>query len=141
MIVDRKSLPELDGILRFAQNDTLKMNIFMVTRENIEHIAKLARLDFSGEEYDKLTSDMNNVLGYIDQLKELDVSNVEPLENINESVEKNVFREDKSAPSLSEAEALKNAPKSADGYFLVPKVIERVKKDSAVIDIEEEEEL
>ena len=63
----------------------------MVTRENIEHIAKLARLDFSDEEYDKLTADMNNVLGYIDQLKELDVSNVAPLENINESVEKNVF--------------------------------------------------
>ncbi len=112
----------------------------MVTRENIEHIAKLARLDFSGEEYDKLTTDMNNVLGYIDQLKELDVSNVAPLENINESVEKNVFREDKSGPSLSEAEALKNAPKAADGYFLVPKVIERVKKDTAVVDIDEEEE-
>ena len=45
------------------------------------------------------------------------------------------FREDKSAPSLSEAEALKNAPKAADGYFLVPKVIERVKKDSVVVDI------
>ena len=112
----------------------------MVTRENVEHIAKLARLDFSDGEYDKLTTDMNNVLGYIDQLKELDVSNVEPLENINESVEKNVFRADISAPSLSTEEALKNAPKAADGYFLVPKVIERVKKDKAVVDVEEEEE-
>jgi aspartyl-tRNA(Asn)/glutamyl-tRNA(Gln) amidotransferase subunit C len=113
----------------------------MVTRENIEHIAKLARLDFSNEEYNKLTQDMNNVLGYIDQLKELDVSNVMPLENINESTEKNVFRSDVSAPSLSTEEALKNAPKAADGYFLVPKVIEREKKGAAVVDIEDEEEL
>jgi len=98
----------------------------MVSRENIEHIAKLARLDFSDEEYEKLTHDMNNVLGYIDQLKELDVSAVEPLENINEQQEKNVFREDKSVASLPVEEALKNAPKAADGYFLVPKVIEQV---------------
>ena len=105
----------------------------MVTRENVEHIAKLARLDFSSEEYAKLTTDMNNVLGYIDQLKEVDVSTVAPLENINESVEENIFRSDISAPSLATADALKNAPKSADGYFLVPKVIERAKKESMVV--------
>jgi len=112
----------------------------MVSRENIEHIAKLARLDFSNEEYDKLTHDMNNVLGYIDQLKELDVSNVVPLENINEEQEENVFRADVSAPCLSTEEALKNAPKAADGYFLVPKVIERVKNGPALVEYEEEEE-
>jgi len=111
----------------------------MVTRENIEHIAKLARLDFSNAEYEKLTQDMNNVLGYIDQLKELDVSDVAPLENINEAQEKNVFRADVSAPCLSTEEALKNAPKAADGYFLVPKVIEQVKKDAAIVDLEDEE--
>jgi len=112
----------------------------MVTRDNIEHIAKLARLDFSNEEYDKLTHDMNNVLGYIDQLKELDVSNVAPLENINEEQEVNVFRSDVSAPCLSTEEALKNAPKAADGYFLVPKVIEREKKDAVVVDEDEDQE-
>ncbi|MEP7234006.1 MAG: Asp-tRNA(Asn)/Glu-tRNA(Gln) amidotransferase subunit GatC [Ignavibacteriota bacterium] len=111
----------------------------MVTRESIEDIAKLARLNFSGEEYDKLTLDMNNVLSYIDQLKELDVSNVAPLENINESVEKNVFRADKSEDCLSQSDALRNAPKAADGYFLVPKVIERVKKDAAHIEVDEDE--
>ncbi len=112
----------------------------MVTRENIEHIAKLARLDFSDGEYDKLTTDMNNVLGYIDQLKELDVSAVAPMENINESVEENIFRSDISALSLTTEDALKNAPKAADGYFLVPKVIERVKKETVVEEIEEESE-
>jgi aspartyl-tRNA(Asn)/glutamyl-tRNA(Gln) amidotransferase subunit C len=112
----------------------------MVTRENIEHIAKLARLDFSDEEYEKLTHDMNNVLGYIDQLKELDVSNVAPLESINETAEKNVLRADVSAQCLPTEEALKNAPKAADGYFLVPKVIEQVKKGTATIEVEAEEE-
>ena len=113
----------------------------MVTRENVEHIAKLARLDFSDADFDKLTSDMNNVLGYIDQLKELDVSDVAPLENINESVEKNDFRPDISAPCLSVEDAMKNAPKAADGYFLVPKVIERVKENSSADEEEENEEL
>lgn len=112
----------------------------MVTRENVEHIAKLARLDFSDEEYAKLTTDMNNVLGYIDQLKELDLSGILPLENINESVEDNVFRQDVSAPSLSDKDALKNAPKAADGYFLVPKVIEREKKEVTVESYDEETE-
>ena len=110
----------------------------MVTRENVEHIAKLARLDFSNEEYAKLTTDMNNVLGYIDQLTELDVSAVAPLENINESVEENVFRSDVSEPSLTTQDALKNAPKAADGYFLVPKVIERVKKDTVIEEMGED---
>ncbi len=110
----------------------------MVTRENVEHIAKLARLDFSNEEYAKLTTDMNNVLGYIDQLKELDLSGVAPLENINESVEENIFRSDISALSLATSDALKNAPKAADGYFLVPKVIERVKKEAVIEEIEED---
>ena len=111
----------------------------MVTRENVEHIAKLARLNFSNEEYEKLTHDMNNVLGYIDQLSELDVLKVEPLENINESVEKNVFRKDESKPSLTVENALKNAPKAADGYFLVPKVIEQEKKSTTIAEIDEDE--
>ncbi|MEI8133548.1 MAG: Asp-tRNA(Asn)/Glu-tRNA(Gln) amidotransferase subunit GatC [bacterium] len=111
----------------------------MVTKENVEHIAKLAKLDFSGEEYEKLTADMNNVLGYIDQLKELDVSNVAPLENLNEATEQNVFRSDIAGQSLTTEQALSNAPKSGDGYFLVPKVIERVKKDVVADDVDEEE--
>src|SRR5690349_14901638 len=111
----------------------------MVTRENVEHIAKLARLDFSDSEYEQITMDMNNVLGYIDQLKELDVSMVAPLENINEAVEGNIFRPDISVVSLSPEDALKNAPKAADGYFLVPKVIEQVKKDSVVAETDEED--
>lgn len=112
----------------------------MITRTETEHIATLARLDFSDAEYEQLTGELNNVIGYIDQLNELDVSSVAPLENINEAVQTNVFRPDESKECLSVEDALKNAPKSADGFFLVPKVIVRTVAPTA-IDSEDEEEV
>ena len=99
----------------------------MVTKKDVEKIADLARLQFDETELDGFTGDLNNILNYIDQLKEVDVSGIEPLENINESVENNVLRRDEVDESLLQAEALKNAPKAADGFFLVPKVIEQTK--------------
>jgi aspartyl-tRNA(Asn)/glutamyl-tRNA(Gln) amidotransferase subunit C len=111
----------------------------MVTKEEVKHIAGLARLEFDEKELDGFTGDLNNILGYIDQLKEVDVAGVAPLESINEDVESNVFRKDEVGPSLSREEALKNAPKAADGYFLVPKVIAQIKSASAIEDIEEVE--
>jgi aspartyl-tRNA(Asn)/glutamyl-tRNA(Gln) amidotransferase subunit C len=111
----------------------------MITNADTEHIAKLARLEFSDSEVDQLTGELNNIIGYVDQLNELDVSNVEPLENINEAVQTNVFRPDVSEPSLSVEEALLNAPKSADGFFLVPKVIEKGKTTVAIVTDDEDE--
>jgi aspartyl-tRNA(Asn)/glutamyl-tRNA(Gln) amidotransferase subunit C len=111
----------------------------MISRTDTEHIAKLARLVFTDGEYEQLTGELNNILGYIDQLKELDVSTVAPLENINESVEVNVVRPDIAGDCLPVEEALKNAPKAADGFFLVPKVIEQVKKEVAISSEDEEE--
>ena len=95
----------------------------MVTKNDVEKIAELARLQFTPEETEGFTGDLNNILNYIDQLKQVDVSGVAPLENVNESAEVNVLRKDEAAESLLQAEALKNAPKAADGFFLVPKVI------------------
>jgi len=97
----------------------------MVTKEEVKKVANLAKLEFASEELDSLTSELNSVLGYIDQLKELDVTNVEPLENLNEAVEQSALRKDEVRDSLPVAEALLNAPKSADNYFLVPKVLAR----------------
>lgn len=111
----------------------------MITRKDTEHIAQLARLEFSEAEVDQLTGELNNIIGYVGQLNELDVTNVEPLENINEAVQTNVFRPDESKPSLSTEEALKNAPKSADGFFLVPKVIEQGKTTAAIVTEEDED--
>jgi aspartyl-tRNA(Asn)/glutamyl-tRNA(Gln) amidotransferase subunit C len=95
----------------------------MVTKTEVEKVATLAKLEFAEEELDALTMELNSVLGYIDQLKELDVSNVAPLENLNDSVEASTLRKDETRECLTVEEALRNAPKSADGYFLVPKVL------------------
>ncbi len=95
----------------------------MVTPEDVTKVAKLARLSFTEPELEQLTTELNGVLAYIDQLAELDVRDVAPLENLNETVEVNVVRKDVVTPSLSREAALSNAPKSADGYFLVPKVL------------------
>ena len=110
----------------------------MITKDDVLGVAKLAKLSFTEPELDSLTSELNSVLGYIDQLKEVDVSGVTPLENINEAVEKNVFRSDVVQPSLTREEALKNAPRSADGYFLVPKVLEQEAKTPVKVEIAED---
>jgi aspartyl-tRNA(Asn)/glutamyl-tRNA(Gln) amidotransferase subunit C len=109
----------------------------MVTEDDVQIIAKLARLEFKESEVDAYTTDLNNVLGYIDQLKEVDVTGVAPLENVNETVELNDFRKDEFIATTSRDEALKNAPKAADGYFLVPKVIEQG-KGTVSVDFDED---
>ncbi|HWF44537.1 MAG TPA: Asp-tRNA(Asn)/Glu-tRNA(Gln) amidotransferase subunit GatC [Candidatus Kapabacteria bacterium] len=115
----------------------------MVTRDEVKKVADLAKLEFESNELDALTTELNSVLGYIDQLKELDVSAIAPLENLNEAVESPVLRKDEVRQSLSVEEALKNAPKSADNYFLVPKVLAQEVKTYVEQDIvgDEEEEL
>jgi len=94
-----------------------------VTITEVEKIAQLAKLKFSEEEKVKLQKDMNQILGYIEQLNELDLTDVEPLENINET--ENVMREDEVKPWLTTDEALKNAPAKTQKFFKVPKVIEK----------------
>ncbi len=64
-----------------------------VSKEQVENIAKLAKLKFTEAEKVKLQGELNKILEYIDQLNELDLENVAPLENINEELE-NVLRED-----------------------------------------------
>jgi len=115
----------------------------MVTKTEVKKVATLAKLEFAEEELDALTMELNSVLGYIDQLKELDVTNVAPLENLNESVEGSALRKDEARECLTVEEALLNAPKSADGYFLVPKVLAQEVKTYVAQDIvgDEEEEL
>ncbi|HZK76427.1 MAG TPA: Asp-tRNA(Asn)/Glu-tRNA(Gln) amidotransferase subunit GatC [Candidatus Kapabacteria bacterium] len=121
----------------------------MVDKSEVKKVADLAKLEFAEEELDALTAELNIVLGYIDQLKELDVTNVAPLENLNESVddrsstERSALRKDESRECLPVEEALRNAPKSADGYFLVPKVLAQEVKAYVEQDIAggEEEEL
>ena len=92
-----------------------------VTREEVEKIAELARLEFSVKEIEHLTKDMNQILHHMDKLNELDTSNVEPLSHPIEV--KNVFRDDELKGSIKREDALKNAPDKDEEFFKVPKVI------------------
>ncbi|MBS1518237.1 MAG: Asp-tRNA(Asn)/Glu-tRNA(Gln) amidotransferase subunit GatC [Bacteroidetes bacterium] len=94
-----------------------------VTVKDVEKISRLAKLKFSEKEITKLQSELNVILEYIDQLNELDLDGVEPLENINET--SNVLREDKTEKWLSTEEALLNAPSRTGKFFKVPKVLDK----------------
>ena len=94
-----------------------------VTISDVDKIAKLAKLKFADEEKVKLQKDLNKILEYIDQLNKLDLENVEPLENINET--QNVLRKDEEYKWLTTEEALKNAPAKTGKFFKVPKVLDK----------------
>jgi len=94
-----------------------------VSINDVTKIAQLAKLKFSETELIKLQKDLNQILEYIDQLSELKLDNVEPLENINEAT--NVFRHDESEKWLTTDEALKNAPSKTGKFFNVPKVLDK----------------
>jgi aspartyl-tRNA(Asn)/glutamyl-tRNA(Gln) amidotransferase subunit C len=87
-----------------------------------KYVAHLARLTLTTEEEQKLGAQLAGILGYIEKLKQLDVSQVEPTAHAVPLV--NVFRRDEVRASLSNDEALRNAPEKANGLFLVPKIVE-----------------
>jgi aspartyl-tRNA(Asn)/glutamyl-tRNA(Gln) amidotransferase subunit C len=89
---------------------------------DIKYVAHLARIALSPEEEDKLGAQLGNILGYIEKLNQVDVSQVEPTAHAIPLM--NVTREDEVRPSLSNDEALRNAPSKANGLFLAPKIVE-----------------
>ncbi|MGH2566981.1 MAG: Asp-tRNA(Asn)/Glu-tRNA(Gln) amidotransferase subunit GatC [Bacteroidota bacterium] len=92
-----------------------------ITKMDVEHIAKLARLEFTEEEKEKFTRQFNEILAYMEKLNELDTSKVKPLSHVIELG--NVFRNDEVKPGLTPGQALKNAPAKTEKFFKVPKVI------------------
>ena len=89
---------------------------------NVKYVAHLARLALTPEEETKLAAQLGNILGYIEKLRELDVTGVEPTAHAVPMV--NVTRADEIRESLSHEDALRNAPRQANGLFIVPKVVE-----------------
>jgi aspartyl-tRNA(Asn)/glutamyl-tRNA(Gln) amidotransferase subunit C len=89
---------------------------------DIQYIAHLARVALTPDEEKKLGAQLGDILGYIEKLKKLDVSQVEPTAHAVPIA--NVTRPDKTRPSLPHAEALRNAPAQANGLFIVPKIVE-----------------
>jgi aspartyl-tRNA(Asn)/glutamyl-tRNA(Gln) amidotransferase subunit C len=90
--------------------------------KTVEEVAHLARLEFTEEGKVDILNDMNRMLAFVDKLNELDTDGVDPL--IYMTDEKNVMREDEPSQTLTQKEALKNAPKKDSDYFKVPKVID-----------------
>ena len=89
----------------------------------VDQIAHLARLEFDENTKPGILKDMNRMLDFVDKLNELDTENVQPL--IYMTQENNVLRADEPQNSISQKEALKNAPKKDSDYFKAPKVIEQ----------------
>ena len=92
-----------------------------VTLKDVEHVATLAKLSFSDDEKKKLVGELNAILDYMEQLNELDTTDVDPLSHVIEL--SNVFRKDELKPCLTRDEALRNAPARSEKFFKVPKVI------------------
>lgn len=92
-----------------------------ISREEVRHVAKLARLELSEGEEMRMTEQMNQILGYMDKLNELDTTNVPATTHAIQL--HNVFRKDETRASLDRELALANAPESDGVSFLVPKVI------------------
>ena len=98
------------------------MEKIKISKDEVAYVAHLARLEFAEEEMQKFTSQLNDILLYMDKLGEVDTTGVEPVTHA--IAQKNAFREDAVAASLSQEASLANAPETRGGCFQVPKVIE-----------------
>jgi len=93
-----------------------------ISKQEVEHVAKLARLELSEQEKEKLTDQLSNILTYVETLNSLDTKGVEPTSHILDL--KNVMRDDVAVQGLTQEQALANAPDKAAGHYKVPKIIE-----------------
>lgn len=93
-----------------------------ISKEEVKHVAHLARLALTEEDIQKFTQQLDAMITYAEQLNELDTENVEPTSHVLNM--KNVMREDISEKGLPVEEVLKNAPEHEDGQIKVPSIIE-----------------
>ncbi|HKZ17179.1 MAG TPA: Asp-tRNA(Asn)/Glu-tRNA(Gln) amidotransferase subunit GatC [Geobacteraceae bacterium] len=93
-----------------------------ITREEIDHVARLARLELTEQEKEMFTGQMDAILAYVDKLNELDTDGIIPTSHAVPM--ENAFRDDVVQESFGADNALLNAPDRADNFFRVPKVIE-----------------
>ena len=93
-----------------------------LTKATVAKVALLSRLKLTDAELDLFTTQLGQVLGYVDLLSELDTDAIEPMAHVADL--SNVFRDDKLKPSLPRAASLSNAPKTDGKYFAVPQILE-----------------
>jgi aspartyl-tRNA(Asn)/glutamyl-tRNA(Gln) amidotransferase subunit C len=96
--------------------------IMKINQQDVEHVARLARLSLNPDDLKTMTGQMDAILGYVDKLNELDTSGIEPMAHAVPM--SNAFREDKITEPIGVKQALQNAPQRNDNYFKVPKIIE-----------------
>jgi aspartyl-tRNA(Asn)/glutamyl-tRNA(Gln) amidotransferase subunit C len=94
-----------------------------VTRELIDNLANLARLQFKEEEKTELTNDLQRMIAFVEKLQEVDTTGTEPLLHMTDAM--NMYREDEVKGSMQKETALANAPSANSDYFKVPKVIKK----------------
>ncbi len=98
------------------------LSICVNMKINVKHVAKLANLPLTPEEEEKYSDQLSKILEYIDQLNEVDTTNVEPTFNVSE--QENVMGKDEPVVSLSQEETLQNTPKKENGFFVTKGVFE-----------------
>lgn len=94
-----------------------------ISEETIDHIAHLSRLRFEGDAKVAIREDLNKIIGFMGKLSEIPTDDVEPLIFMSDEV--NVLRDDEPEVTITQAEALKNAPKKDSDYFRIAKVLEK----------------
>ncbi|WP_077624279.1 Asp-tRNA(Asn)/Glu-tRNA(Gln) amidotransferase subunit GatC [Sediminibacillus massiliensis] len=93
-----------------------------ISKEEVKHVAHLARLALTDEEVEKMTRQLGDIIDYAESLNELDTENVEPTTHVLDL--KNVMRKDEPKKWIEKEDALKNAPDQKDGQFRVPSILE-----------------
>ena len=98
-------------------------NNIKVNDKLIADLSKLAKLKFDKKSAEKMKSDLDTILGFVDAISQVDTDGVEPLIYMNDEV--NVLRDDEIANEISQQDALKNAPHKDSDYFKVPTVLKK----------------
>ncbi|OGL41296.1 MAG: asparaginyl/glutamyl-tRNA amidotransferase subunit C [Candidatus Schekmanbacteria bacterium RIFCSPHIGHO2_02_FULL_38_11] len=93
-----------------------------ISKEEVKHIAKLARIEFSEDEINRFTEQLSTILNYVSKLDELNTEDIVPTSHVIDL--KNCFRDDEIKSSLPVEESLRNAPQREKFFFKVPKIIE-----------------
>ena len=93
-----------------------------LTKEDVQKVARLSSLDMSDEEMDRLAPELNNILGFIEKLGEVDTDNVEPLASPVDGIQP--LREDIVNDGAMPDKVLANAPEKQQGFYVVKKIVE-----------------
>ena len=92
----------------------------MISKEDVKHVAKLARLELTTSEIDQMSKQLGDIIEYVTQMNEVDTTGVEPMAHPLPAV--NVMRDDQVKYEQTKEELMKNAPEEEDGFFKVPKI-------------------